>query len=220
MYHLQGKHKWWAKKSTVVRLVWEFTIVTIVSCYHMFIIYVTCVNKLRRNRFVWSQAELHREIHDVIVGQGPRLMRHSVPLELFLLWSCHRGWKRVSCCSSVWLSCTWRLIFMFFLQRTCRFCVKIKSQPTLLASGFRQDYAALPFEVSSIFYWWVPDATFLESFLKGELSFWVFWHRINECWCSVPMYASYFHHELETHGSQDWIKGFWMLFTKKTKSPV
>lgn len=24
-----------------------------------------------------------------------------------------------------------------------------------------QDYAALPFEVSSIFYWWVPDATFL-----------------------------------------------------------
>ena len=103
-------------------------------------------------------------------SQGPRLMRHSVPLELFLLLIlfCHWGWKRVSCCSSVWLSCTWRLIFMFFLQRTCRFCVKIKSQPTLLASGFRQDYAALPFEVSSIFYWWVPDATFLESFFSKE----------------------------------------------------
>ena len=220
MYHLQGKHKWWAKKSTVVRLVWEFTIVTIVSCYHMLIIYICylCQQTAEESvRLISSWVAQRNPRRD---SQGPRLMRHSVPLELFLLWSCHWGWKRVSCCSSVWLSCTWRLIFMFFLQRTCRFCVKIKSQPTLLASGFRQDYAALPFEVSSIFYWWVPDATFLESFLKGELSFWVFWHRINECWCSVPMYASYFHHELETHGSQDWIKGFWTLFTKKTKSPV
>lgn len=98
-------------------------------------IYVTCVNKLQRNRFVWSQAELHREIHDVIAkGQGL--------WDTACLWSCScfdlvTGVEKESVAvvpfdflvHGVWFSC-------FFSKEPADSVSKSKVSPPCWPAGF------------------------------------------------------------------------------------
>ena len=75
------------------------------------------------------------------------------------------------------LAKVWLKIVLFGSDMLATFCDEAKIRVTDVdgnsSSAHAQDYAALPAEISSIFYWWVPDSTFLESLLEPFVSFYL-----------------------------------------------